>query len=115
VTDLGHITGNNSGAVPDAVLQSGIYNNGGERIIRINGLNNSMRYNIVFIGSQNEGTDAISMYVSGARRDTLNAKYNTQQTANLNGLVPSGGEITVTVTRLNGIDGNTVSVLNAMI
>lgn len=115
VSTLGHVTGNNSGVFPDSVLASGIYDISSTRTVNIGGLNNSMRYNIVLMGSQNEGTDAISIYASGSVRDTLNARYNTQQTGNLNGLTPTNGQISVSITRLNGISGNTLSMLNALV
>jgi len=109
------MTGNNSGVFPDSVLASGVYDISSARTINIGGLNNNMRYNIVLLGSQNEGTDALSIYASGSVRDTLNAKYNTNQTGNLNGLTPSNGQISVSITRLNGINGNTLSMLNALV
>jgi hypothetical protein len=112
VSDLGHLTGNNSGVYPDSVLQSGIVDGGGPKTIRINGLNDAKKYNIVFVGSQNEGTNASVEYSSGTTKDTLNAMYNTNQTANLNGLVSTGGQITISALR---IGGSQVQLLNAMV
>lgn len=101
----GHPTGNNSGVFPDAVLGSGIIDNqASARTIRIFGLDNSKRYNLTIVSSHNEGVDASGRYVAGAISDTLNARYNTNQSANLNGLTPSGGEITVNISRLPGAD-----------
>lgn len=112
-TILGHMTGNNSGVVPDSVLQSGLADNGTAKQIRIGGLNPAMRYNLVFVGSQNEGLNAQSEFVTGTQRDTLNARYNTNNTANLNSLVPSSaGQILVTVNRING---SLTNYLNALI
>ncbi|HRE52117.1 MAG TPA: T9SS type A sorting domain-containing protein, partial [Flavitalea sp.] len=104
VTTMGHMTGNNSGIFPDAVLESGLHNIGGPRTIRISGLNNNMRYNIVFVGSMNEGALATARYrqVSGTADDTLNARYNTNQSANLNGLAPVGGQISAEISRILG-------------
>jgi hypothetical protein len=112
VTDIGHITGNNSGVYPDSVLQSGISDGSGPRTIRINGLNDALKYNIVFVGSQNEGTNASVEYSSGITKDTLNARYNTNQTANLNGLVPVGGQITINTLR---VGGSQLALLNALV
>ena len=125
LTNLGHITGNNSGVVPDAVLQSGIADNGAAKQIRFSGLIPSMRYNLVFIGSQNEGIVATAQYVVGSQTSTLDARYNTNKTANLNNLTPdASGNITVTATRtgsspfsyLNGIIieefASSISMLN---
>lgn len=101
----GHMTGNHSGAVSDSVLQSGIFFDGTTaRTITINGLDNTKRYNIVVISSQNEGYDAVMRLTTnvGAQSDTVNAKYNTNQTGNLNGLTPNLGSITVNMTKLTG-------------
>jgi len=111
-TDLGHITGNNSGIYPDAVLQSGIADNGAAKQIKFSGLNSSKRYNVVFVGSQNEGLIATANYTIGSQTSTLDARYNTNKSANLNSITPDGtGSIVVTITRtgssaftyLNGI------------
>ncbi|MBO9571886.1 MAG: fibronectin type III domain-containing protein, partial [Chitinophagaceae bacterium] len=111
-TILGHVTGNNSGVFPDAVLESGIADNGVAKQLQIGGLNPAMRYNIVFAGSQNEGYMATSQYVAGTQTSSLNARYNTEQTANLNGLIPdASGNILVTITRTSG----TYGFLNGMV
>ncbi len=97
----GHKTGNNTGVYPDVVLANGLVdNNAAARQIRFTGLDNSKRYNVIVVGTQNEGLDASVRYVSGASSDTLNARYNTNQTANINNLTPSGGVITVDMTKL---------------
>jgi hypothetical protein len=111
-TDLGHITGNNSGYYPDAVLQSGIADNGAAKQIKFSGLNAAKLYNIGLVGSQNEGLIATASYTTGAQSSTLNASYNTNKSANLNSIAPDGtGSIILTITRtgasaftyLNGI------------
>ena len=112
VSELGHLTGNNSGVYPDSVLQTGISDAGGPKTIRLNGLNDAKKYNIIFVGSQNEGTNAIVEYSSGITKDTLNAMYNTNQTANLNGLVSIGGQISINALR---IGGSQVQLLNALV
>jgi predicted esterase len=112
-TTLGHITGNNLGVVPDAVLQSGITDNGAAKQILIGGLDATRRYNLVFVGSQNEGITASTIYASGTQQSTLNARYNTEQTANLSNLAPNAsGQIIVNITRASGTP---VSYLNGMI
>jgi fibronectin type 3 domain-containing protein/pimeloyl-ACP methyl ester carboxylesterase len=111
-TDMGHITGNNSGAVPDKVLVSGIADNGVAKELRFTGLSPAMKYNLVFVGSQNEGMNASTEYAAGTQKDTLNARNNTNETANLNGLSPDAtGQITVTVSRISSL----VTYLNAII
>ena len=49
-TNLGHITGNNSGVFPDVVLQSGLSDTALVKQIKISGLTNQKQYNIVFVG-----------------------------------------------------------------
>ena len=103
----GHKTGNNSGVVPDSVLSGGIYYTGiNTRSISITGLSLSptKRYNIVVVGSQNEGYEAVMRITTnvGSQSDTLNGKYNTNLTGNLNGLTASGGAITVNFIKLSG-------------
>jgi large repetitive protein len=106
----GHKTGNNSGVVPDTVLSGGIYyNQANNRSITISGLipgtdPSNTRYNIVVVGSQNEGYDAVMRMVSNVGGvDTLNAKYNTDLTGNLNGLAANAsGQITLTFNRIAG-------------
>lgn len=112
-TNLGHITGNNSGVVPDAVLQSGIADNGAAKQITFSGLNPSLRYNLVFVGSQNEGLVATTQYTSGAQNSILDSRYNTNKTANLNNLVPdASGNLTITASRTGSTP---YSYLNAII
>ena len=102
LTELGHITGNNTGALPDSVLRSGIADSiTAARQFRFAGLNPAMRYNVVFLGSQNEGINATSEYSIGTQLDTLRTTYNTQQTGNLNSLTPdASGQILVNVRRI---------------
>ena len=111
----GHLTGNNTGAYPDTVIRSGLwYNDVGARTITINGLDNSKRYNIVIFGSQNEGYDASARYTVnvGSQSDTLNARNNTNLTANINGLTPVGGAITLSLIKMASAN---FQFLNAMV
>jgi large repetitive protein len=105
VTEWGHRTGNNTGVFPDSVLAGGLFDFGTTDVrLRFTGLNPAMRYNIVLVGSQNDGLVTTTRYwVRGGPADTLNARNNTNATANLNGLTPSaGGEIIVNITKLTG-------------
>ncbi len=71
-----------------------------------------MKYNIAFAGSRNEGLMASVSYTTGTQTSLLNARYNTEQTANLNGLTPDAlGQILVTITRSSG----TYSYLNGLV
>ncbi len=109
--DLGHLTGNNSGVYPDSVLASGLMDATGPKSFVISGLNNAKKYNVVFVGSLNEGSNNVVEYSSGSTKDTLNSKYNMTQTGNVNGLTPVNGSITVTATR---VGSSSVNYLNAM-
>jgi fibronectin type 3 domain-containing protein len=112
-TTLGHLSGNNSGIVPDAVLESGLADNGPPKTIRIGGLNPARLYNLEFIGSQNEGLIATAQYSNGTQSSSLDARYNTTRSANLNNLVPdAGGNITATILRTNS---SAFTYLNALV
>jgi hypothetical protein len=112
VNNLGHVTGNNSGVFPDSVLASGLTDMTAAKTFTVSGLDNSRKYNIVIVGSMNEGTGGNIEYSSGGVLDTLNARYNTNLTANLNGLTPSGGQITFSSRRIQPSDAN---YLNAIV
>ena len=112
-TTLGHLSGNNSGIVPDVVLESGLADNGVPKTIRVSGLNPARVYNLEFIGSQNEGLIATSQYATGTQTSTLDARYNTTRSADLNNLVPdASGQITATISRVNGA---AYTYLNALV
>ncbi len=112
-TDLGHISGDNSGIVPDAVLQSGIADNSATRQLKIAGLSTAKKYNLVFIGSQNEGLAATSEFAVGTQKAVMDARNNTTRSVNINSLTPDGaGAILVNVTRTGA---TLLSYLNALI
>lgn len=112
-TVMGYMTGNNSGIVPDAVLESGIADNGAAKQIRVGGLNPALRYNLFLVGSQNEGLVATAQYSAGSQSATLDARYNGYRAANLNGLIPdAGGQLLVTISRTGG---SAYTYLNAVI
>lgn len=103
VTGLGFNTGYNTGVFPDTVLERGVRDPAATRQMLIGGLNPALRYNLVFVGSVNEGTYAANSYTSGSQKDTLEIRYNAHGTGNLNNLTPnSNGEIPVTINRLPG-------------
>lgn len=114
----GHKTGNNTGAVADSVLSGGIYYNGSNaRTITLSGLpvtDANTRYNIVVISSRNEGIEANMRVFSGAVSDTVNGKYNTNMTANLNGLTPVGGSLTISFQKIGSVENSNI-YLNGII
>jgi fibronectin type 3 domain-containing protein len=112
-TTLGHITGDNSGVFPDAVLQSGVTDSGDVKQFKLSGLNPAMQYNIVLVGSQNEGYQARAEYSTAGQTSALDARYNTTRSANLNSLRPdANGEIIATITRSQG---SSVLYLNGIV
>ena len=111
---LGFITGNNSGVYPDSVLSTHVYTteNTGKRI-KFTGLNPTKRYNVVFLGSANDGLTALANYsASGVSTVSLNARYNSEVTAQLNRLAPVGDSIIVTATKQSSA---TLMYLNAIV
>jgi predicted esterase/predicted RNA-binding protein with TRAM domain len=113
--DFGHVTGNNSGAYTDDVLRSAIYSSStGTLRLRITGLaTTGKKYNFVFMGSINAGPEAISNYSFGSQTVQLDARYNTDRTVQLNGLVPNAsGEIIVNI---NKASTSSLAYLNAMV
>lgn len=103
----GHRSGNNTGIFPDSVLASGIIDAGASaKNIRLSGLDQTKRYNVVIVGSVNEGTDNSNRWVAtGANSvsDTIQCRNNTNLSANLNGITPNAsGEITLTVNKISG-------------
>lgn len=79
-------TGNNSGAVPDAVMSTFYfleYTHVGK--IRITGLNKSLRYNFLFFaGCKDRGVPQLTTYTIGDENVILDAKNNTQNFAAIN-------------------------------
>ncbi|MFT3825513.1 MAG: T9SS type A sorting domain-containing protein [Chitinophagaceae bacterium] len=109
---LGFVTGNNSGVFSDQVLSAGLLNTTTTAVqIKFSGLDNAKKYNLVFVGSRNEGLNATTKFTCGSVSDTLNASYNSNQTANLNGLTPTSGALTVDITKLSAA---TFAALNAI-
>jgi chitodextrinase/dienelactone hydrolase len=103
LTSLCFNTGNNSGAFPDTILARGLREASATRKIIVGGLNRNMQYNLVFLGSVNEGVYAANSYSCGTQKDTLIIRYNSNETGNLNNLVPdSSGQLIINVNRLPG-------------
>lgn len=109
-------TGNNSGVVSDTVLSGGLFYTGtNSRTITINGLaGGTTRYNIVVVSSRNEGVEARMRISSGTVSDTVDGRYNTTMTANLNRLAATSGAITINFNKLTTA-ANSAMYLNAII
>ena len=100
---FGMNTGNNSGIFPDNVIDKTWWVSAGDTgILKIDGLNLAMSYNIMFFASRNGGagdmTDRTTIYQIGNSQATLNATNNISQTTQINNIIPdSNGAVFVKV------------------
>jgi len=111
---IGMRTGDNKGVFPDNVMKTSFHNyNNGNHIIEFNGLNPQKLYSIGFLTNTNSGVQSLVTFTSGSQTVNIDGKYNTNQLANLNGLVPNAsGTIQVSITK---IAANLVLCLNAVV
>jgi len=115
MSNLGNVTGNNSGAVPDAVIadcyvlfagQSGGF--------VLNGLNINQTYDITFFGSLNFQTDANAAYTVNGKTVILNGSLNSNTTVTAYGVKPDqNGDITISMAPAAASTED--AVINAMI
>ena len=83
------------------------------RRIRITGLNNARKYNLVFFGSRIASDNRTTVYSSGGRSVSLNAAGNTANTVQINGLVPdASGMMEFTMARGTG---SSFAYINALV
>lgn len=101
VYDLGMITGGDRGVYPDAVIAGGyLSNTSGGRVIQIEGLDQSKRYNIGVFSSLNSGIVSAMTISSGSQSKQVDGRYNHTNTGYLSGLTPnSQGVIQFTITK----------------
>lgn len=114
VFDNGMITGGDRGVYPDNVIK-GAYLSGGasNRVIQIEGLSTSKRYNIGIFSSNNAGNAVAMTATSGGQTVSIDGRYNHTFTGYLTNLTPNAqGIITVT---LNKGAQSEYMVLNAMV
>ncbi|MEP6675448.1 MAG: fibronectin type III domain-containing protein [Ferruginibacter sp.] len=97
----GMTTGDNSGIFPDNVIQGSINTSStSARTMEFAGLNPAKKYNLVFFCSTNAGDDGSVIFANGAQSVTLNARYNSNKTVQLNGLTPNAsGVLQATITK----------------
>lgn len=113
-TAAGMSTYDNSGIYPDQVMQSAVYDSRNiTHTVRLTGLNNSKRYNVVFFSSLNFGVNAKVRYTIGTDSVVIDPAYNTSITKQINGVAPSAaGEITILV---NKTSAGYYMYMNAMV
>ncbi|HTJ14484.1 MAG TPA: PA14 domain-containing protein [Dinghuibacter sp.] len=98
VTNLGTVTGNNSGVVPDAVMVDNyLVFSGGSAAIIINGLNINGLYDVTFFNSFFQ-SDVVTRFMVNGQPVILDASLNTSATITAYGIKPDAfGQITVTI------------------
>ena len=114
--EVGATTGNNSGVFPDNAMKSAYFESTTNvKRIRITGLTTggNTKYNLVFFASRVANDTRNTTYTAGGTSVTLNARNNTSNTAQINGLVPdANGVIEFTVQKASG---SPFAYLNAMV
>jgi predicted esterase len=114
-SNLGMQTGNNSGAVPDAVMMdSYVLFAGQSGGFTISGLNINNKYDVTFFNSLNFQSDAGTAFVVNGTKVILNASLNTSSTVTAYGIQPDQtGTITISVAPITA--STEYGILNAII
>lgn len=91
----------NEGIYSDNVLKTGvIVSNTNTQTMQFSGLDPAKKYNVVIISSYNQGLSSSATFTSGVQSITVEARYNTNTDAQLNGLSPdASGVILVNFTK----------------
>lgn len=113
----GKITGNNTGVFPDSIIMSGYFfaknASNPQKTIRISGLSNSKKYNLIFFASSTSGSALLNTYyTAGGHTVSLNPKSNTTNTVQINELVANQGIVDVVV---NAEGDGKYGVISAMV
>lgn len=98
---IGMSTYDNSGVFPDVVMQSAVYDSRNiTHTVKLSGLNNTKRYNVVFFSSLNFGVNAKVRYTINNDSVVIDPSYNTTVTKQINGIQPNAnGEINILVNK----------------
>lgn len=96
---FGMVTGNNSGIVPDNVMEGSFYlDPGATAILRFGNLSFLRQYNFSFFGSRNGGGDRTTVYTINGTSVSLNASMNTMNIVQIKDVLPDeNGRVTVTI------------------
>ncbi|MGN6438599.1 MAG: PA14 domain-containing protein [Agriterribacter sp.] len=111
----GAISGNNTGAYRDSVIETNFYEGRGNvNRIKISGLSTdaTKRYSLIFLASVDATDSRNTLFSVGAKNVTLNASANSGKTVQINDLTPVSGEIEFTVSRGSG---SSYSYINALV
>ena len=108
-------TGNNSGVYPDAVISSAFsYSNSDTAKIQISGLNVANLYNFSFFSSwSHPWSGAITDFIIGSNRVSLDGTNNTSQTVSIKGISPDANGV-ITLKILKDINSAT-AFINALV
>ena len=92
-------TGNNSGIFADPVLISSYWLDNGQKVqIKIDGLNQSLKYKLGFFASANWNYNLTTSYTVNGKVRYLNASMNTSRAEYIDGITPTAdGEIYIEV------------------
>ncbi|MGN6438463.1 MAG: PA14 domain-containing protein, partial [Agriterribacter sp.] len=111
----GAISGNNTGAYRDSVIETNFYEGRGNvSRIRISGLSTdpAKRYSLIFLASVDAVGNRNTLFTAGGKNVTVNAAANSDKTVQINDLAPASGIIEFTVSRGSG---SLYSYINALV
>lgn len=102
--DDGYETGDDSGVVPDNVIQKSLANSSSSDwgTVTFSGLDNSKTYQIDLFGSYSNTWGWITSYRINGTTKTLDVNQNTQNMSTFTGLSPTSGEIDIDFISSNG-------------
>jgi hypothetical protein len=93
-------TGNNSGIVPDRVMEGSWWIDRTQvATLKFSNLSFLKKYNFSFFGSRNDVGDRTTVYIIGSQQVSLNASMNTSNLAQIKDVTPDAdGSVTVNIT-----------------
>lgn len=122
--DLGLTTGNNSGIYPDAVLKSFYFLEPFDPAVEfvVQNLPAGMQYSFTFFGSGDPAidlfTDLRTEYTIGQKTVILDAFGNTSKTVQIDNVVPTNGEVSISVRSYEGAtveESSDFGIFNALV
>ena len=98
--------GNGTTIYPASVMRTAFYEgSSATRTITVSGLSASNRYNFVFFNSHEDGFKGRTNFTINAQTVSVDAAYNANKTAQINGIAPNGsGQVVITVAKAAGQD-----------
>ncbi|MBW3545768.1 MAG: T9SS type A sorting domain-containing protein, partial [Bacteroidetes bacterium] len=112
--DQGVKTGNNSGVVPDEVMQTYFWSSRTQaEVVKVSGLDAKTTYNFSFMGSKSGSGDRTTLFSINGTTVSLNAAANSKGIVTIKNVQPdSKGELTIKVQKASTAS---FAYLNAMI